>query len=44
MEVCVLITCWDGNVYLFKYPNIEYYLKNDEKIENNVSLEEFFKI
>ena len=32
----IIITCWDGNVYLFSYPNIEYYLKGDENIENNI--------
>ena len=32
----ILITSWDGNVYLFSYPNIEYYLKEDENIEKNI--------
>ena len=27
----IIVTCWDGNVYLFKPPNIEYYLKNERK-------------
>ena len=39
----ILITCWDGNVYKLLYPNIEYYLENDEIIEKNISFEEFFK-
>ena len=32
----IIITCWDGNVYLFSYPNIEYFLKEDENIEKNI--------
>ena len=32
----IIITSWDGNVYLFSYPNIEYYLKEDENIEKNI--------
>ena len=39
----ILITCWDGNVYMLLYPNIEYYLKNDQIIEKKNSFEEFFK-
>ena len=39
----ILITCWDGNVYLMSYPDIEYYLKSDKKIKNKVSLKAFFK-
>jgi WD40 repeat protein len=31
----IFVTCWDGNVYLFDPPNIEYYLKFDELIKNN---------
>ena len=39
----ILITCWDGNVYLMTYPDIEYYLKCDKKLKNKVSLKAFFK-
>ena len=39
----ILITCWDGNVYLLSLPDIEYYLKYDEKVENNVSFKKFFE-
>ena len=28
----ILITCWDGNVYLFSTPNISYYLEEDDNI------------
>ena len=28
----LLITCWDGNVYLAKNPNISFYLEQDEQI------------
>ena len=34
----ILITCWDGNVYLFNPPNIECYLKYDEMIKNTFVL------
>ena len=39
----IIITCWDGNIYLFSYPNIEYLLKYDKQFNNNVSFKEFFK-
>ena len=39
----ILITCWDGNVYLMSYPYIEYFLKLDKKLKNKVSLKEFLK-
>ena len=28
----IIITCWDGNVYLFSPPNIDYYLKYNNNI------------
>ena len=31
----LLITCWDGNVYLFSAPNISYYLNQDLEEEKN---------
>ena len=34
----ILITCWDGNVYLFDLSNIECYLKYDEMIKNAFEL------
>jgi len=34
----LLITCWDGNVYLLETLNIESYLKFDELSEKNISL------
>ena len=32
----LIVTCWDGNVYLFESPNIEYYLRFDIIYENNL--------
>ena len=29
----ILINCWDGNVYLLKYPQIKKYLEYDEKVK-----------
>ena len=39
----LLITCWDGNVYLLDTLNIESYLKFDELSEKNISLNDFDK-
>lgn len=39
----LLITCLDGNIYLFSGPYIEYYLKLDEEIKGDVSYYDFFK-
>ena len=39
----ILITCWDGNIYLFDYPKISYYVEYDEKIENKIEFNTFFK-
>ena len=36
----ILITCWDSNVYLFSYPNIESFLKYNEKVQNNLLFED----
>ena len=27
----IIVNCWDGNVYLFKHPNINYYLQYDKE-------------
>ena len=40
----LLISCWDGNIYLFDSPKINNYLENDKKYKDNISLEEFFCI
>ena len=32
----ILISCWDGNIYLLDKPNIEDYLKYDEKIKKKL--------
>lgn len=40
----ILITCWNGNVYKLLYPNIEYYLKNDEIIEKKFHLKNFLNV
>ena len=39
----LLISCWDGNIYLFDKPNIEYYLEYDKLINKNMSFKKFFK-
>ena len=39
----ILISCWDGNVYLFNIPKIDFYLEYDKKIKENISFNEFFK-
>ena len=35
----ILITCWDGSVYLFNKPEIDFYLKENE----NLKFDSFFK-
>ena len=42
-EKKLIVTCLDGNIYLFSGPNIDYYLKLDEEIKDGVSYEDFFK-
>ena len=37
----ILVSCWDGNVYLFSYPNIDNIIKYNEKIKND--FEEIFE-
>ena len=41
----ILVSCWDKNenIYLFEKLNIEYYLKYDKLVNNNLSLKDFFK-
>jgi hypothetical protein len=39
----ILVTCLDGNIYLFSGPNIEYYLRIDKNIKDEVSYVDFFK-
>ena len=41
VEKKFLVSCFDGNIYLFKGPNIDYYLKLDEEIKGDVF--DFFK-
>ena len=37
----IIITCWDGNIYLFN-PPIEDYLKYDKIVKSNISAKNFF--
>ena len=37
----ILISCWDGNVYLFKNINIDFYLENDKQDELLKYLEKY---
>lgn len=34
----ILVSCWDGNVFLFTPPNIDYFLFYDNQKKNNLSL------
>jgi hypothetical protein len=36
----LLVTCWDGNVYLLENLNIDAYLNYDKLIEKNISLDD----
>ena len=40
----ILITCWDGNVYLFSCSYFDYFLKHDEDIGEDISFHKFFKL
>ena len=39
----ILITCWDGKVYLFEYLNINYNLNYDDNFNKNITFNDFFK-
>ena len=39
-----LVTCWDGNIYLFESPDINYYLEFDKQVENRIYFKEFFQL
>ena len=43
-EQKLLVTTLDGNIYLFSGPNIDYFLKEDKKIKDEVSFDDFFKV
>jgi len=36
-DIKILVTSWDGNVYLFKSPCIEYYLYYDKQYKESIS-------
>ena len=38
----IIVTCWDGNIYLFDYAGIKQYLEYDKQIKDNISFNEFF--
>ena len=38
----LLITCWDGKIYLLSFPNINYYLKYDTLVRSNNTFQNFF--
>ena len=31
----IIVSCWDGNIYLLKPPNIDYYIQFDERKKND---------
>ena len=39
----ILVTCWDGNIYLFESPDIKDYLEYDMKVNNKISFKKFFQ-
>ena len=40
----ILITYWDGNVYLFSCSYFDYFLKHDKDIGEDISFQKFFKL
>ena len=38
----LLVTSWDGNIYLFEYPNISYYLEYNKQVKHKIKFNEFF--
>ena len=40
----IIVSCWDGIVYSLDKPNIEDYIKYDEKFKQNISFNNFFGI
>ena len=38
----IIVTCWDGNIYLFDYTGIKQYLEYDKQIKDKISFNEFF--
>ena len=38
----ISVICWDGNIYLFDKPNINYYLERDKQFKKNISINKFF--
>jgi len=39
----IVVTCLDGNIYLFENPIIQEYLDFDEQVKQKISFNEFFK-
>ena len=40
----IIITCWDGNVFLFSCSYFDYFLKQDEDIREDISFQKYFKL
>ena len=38
----ILITCWDGNIYLLEINDISYYIEYDNQVNNKDSFNKFF--
>ena len=38
----ILISCWDGNIYLFDSPDINYYINYDKQVDIKISFNDFF--
>ena len=39
----VLVTCWNGNIYIFEYADISYYIEYDKQVNEKISFNKFFE-
>ena len=42
IEGRILISCWDGNIYLFDSPDINYYINYDKQVDTKITFNDFF--
>ena len=38
----ILVSCWDGNIYLFDSPDINYYINYDKQVDTKITFNDFF--